>query len=74
LYASDVRFPPQLLNRGRYYLWIGIDVPLVSSVLSLDQAASFSIEAVGGLLADLNDGRLGVVAPLLPWTVQRLVK
>jgi lipopolysaccharide transport system ATP-binding protein len=71
-YSSEVEFPAHFLNRGQYYLMIGIDVPMVSSVLSVDHAITFSIEAIGGHIADINDGRLGVVAPLLQWNVQEL--
>lgn len=67
VHVVEVTFPAHLLNRGRYYLWVGIDIPMQCAVLSVDQAASFSVEAVGGMIADINDSRLGVVAPLLPW-------
>jgi lipopolysaccharide transport system ATP-binding protein len=70
-YISEVEFPAQLLNRGGYYLWIGVDIPMVCPVLSVDQAASFSIEPVRGIIAEINDDRLGVVAPLLKWTFRR---
>jgi hypothetical protein len=70
VYVSEVEFPGQLLNVGRYYLWIGIDIPMVACVLSVDQAASFTIEATGGVAA-VNDRRLGVVAPVLPWKTTR---
>ncbi len=66
-HVSEVEFPPHFLNRGRFYLWIGIDVPMVAAVLSVDAVAPFSVEAVGGALGESNDNRLGVVAPLLPW-------
>ncbi|MGA2052466.1 MAG: ABC transporter ATP-binding protein, partial [Opitutales bacterium] len=39
-YVAEVEFPAGFLNRGYYYIWIGIDVPLVASVLSVDRAAS----------------------------------
>ncbi len=71
-YVSEVEFPAHLLNRGRYYLWVGIDIPMVCGVLSVDQAASFSIEPVAGIIADVNDARLGLVAPLLPWSSRRI--
>jgi lipopolysaccharide transport system ATP-binding protein len=70
IHASEVEFPAHFLNIGRYYIWVGIDIPMTAPVLSLDQAACFSIEAVGGI-AGVNDNRLGVLAPLLPWrTIQ----
>jgi lipopolysaccharide transport system ATP-binding protein len=68
VFTSEVEFPAHFLNKGRYFLWVGVDVPMVAAVLSHDRAASFSIESIGGLTADVNDNRLGVVAPLLPWT------
>ncbi len=71
LYSSEVQFPSHLLNRGRYYLWIGVDVPMISPVLAVDHAISFSIEPVAGGIADINDARLGVVAPLLEWRVRQ---
>lgn len=69
LYASEVEFPPQLLNSGGYYLWIGVDIPMICAVLSVANVMHFSIKAVAGIIADVNDGRLGVVAPLLPWSL-----
>lgn len=71
-YASEVEFPARLLNRGSYYLWIGVDIPLVCGVLSVERAASFSIEAVTGMIGEVDDGRLGVIAPLLPWSSRRI--
>jgi lipopolysaccharide transport system ATP-binding protein len=69
LHVSEVEFPAHLLNVGHYYLWVGFDIPMVAGVLAADRAASFSIEGTGGL-ATVNDRRMGVVAPHLPWTVR----
>ncbi|HZT88957.1 MAG TPA: ABC transporter ATP-binding protein [Stellaceae bacterium] len=67
-HAAEAEVPANLLNRGRYYLSVGVDVPMVSVVLTADRAAEFTVEAVSGMLADINDARLGVVAPLLVWS------
>jgi hypothetical protein len=72
IHVSEVAFPGSLLNRGRYHLWVGIDVPMVCAVLSVDRAVTFSIEAVAGVIADINDGRIGVIAPVLQWKSWRL--
>jgi len=71
-YLSRCQIPGGFLNRWHYFISVGIDVPMVQSILFIDQALSFYVEATGGLVGDIPDNRLGVVCPLLPWTVESL--
>ena len=69
-YVSRCTIPGGFLNQGRYSLSLGIDVPMVESVVFIDNIVSFFVEPTGGVVGAIPDNRLGVVCPLLPWTVE----
>jgi hypothetical protein len=43
---------------------------MVESILLIDSIVSFSVEFAEGVAGAVPDNRLGVVCPLLPWTVE----
>ncbi|HEX7240387.1 MAG TPA: ABC transporter ATP-binding protein [Longimicrobiaceae bacterium] len=69
-YVSRVEIPGGFLNQGRYSISLGIDVPMVESVVFVDNIVSFFVEPTGGVVGAIPDNRLGVVCPLLPWSVE----
>jgi lipopolysaccharide transport system ATP-binding protein len=72
IYLSRCTIPGGLLNRGRYSISLGIDVPKVESILFLDNVVSFDVEIAGDLDGTTSDNRLGLVCPRLPWKVEQL--
>ncbi|MBI3086700.1 MAG: ABC transporter ATP-binding protein [candidate division NC10 bacterium] len=72
VHRSRCEIPGGFLNKGHYSVSLGIDVPMVQSILFLDGVVSFFVEPTGGLVGAIPDNRLGVVCPRLPWTVERL--
>jgi lipopolysaccharide transport system ATP-binding protein len=70
VFVSRCELPGGFLNMGGYSISLGIDVPMVESVLFMDNVVSFTVENTGGAAGTAPDGRLGVVCPLLPWAVE----
>jgi lipopolysaccharide transport system ATP-binding protein len=70
VFVSRCEIPGSFLNSGGYSISLGIDVPMVESVLFIDSVVSFTVENTGGAAGTVPDGRLGVVCPLLPWRVE----
>ena len=71
-FVSRCEIPGEFLNKGQYAASVGIDIPMVQSILFLDNVVSFFVEATGSVVGSIPDNRLGVVCPLLPWTVEPL--
>ena len=72
VYVSRCEIPGGFLNAGGYGISLGVDVPMVESVVFMDGVVSFTVENTGGAAGTVPDGRLGVVCPLLPWAVDAL--
>jgi lipopolysaccharide transport system ATP-binding protein len=72
VYVSRCTIPGGLLNRGRYSISLGIDIPKVESILFIDNIVSFDIEIAGDLGGTRSDNRLGFICPHLPWDVEQL--
>ncbi len=70
IFLSRCEIPGEFLNKGQYAVSVGIDIPMVQSILFVDNAVSFFVEATGSVVGSIADNRLGVVCPLLPWTVE----
>jgi len=64
-YRARFAIPSGLLRPGTYYLTLGAHMPCRSVYDLLEEAVVFEVSAVGSLTS--LDGRLGVVAPLIPW-------
>jgi lipopolysaccharide transport system ATP-binding protein len=71
-YLSRCTIPGGFLNRGRYSISLGIDVPKVESILFMDNVVSFDVQLSGDPDGRMSDNRLGLVCPRLPWSIERL--
>lgn len=67
-----VEVPGNLLLPGKYLLTIAAINPGVELFDVLDGKVSFVIEDVGSHATALRDGRIGIVAPLLDWSSEKL--
>jgi lipopolysaccharide transport system ATP-binding protein len=65
-YRSVCGVPGRLLHPGRYLVTIGAHVPNVRVLNFYENVMSFEISYLG---YPLNEGRLGVITPLLKWKV-----
>ena len=63
---------PPLLAAGRYTLVVALCDPQRETFDVVQDRVGFSIDGVGSLLMDLNDGRRGCVEWSLPWEHQTL--
>jgi len=67
-YCCRIKIPANFLNEGGYYLTFAADIPFVKIIFFEEYCLSFSIvnsgEAVGGYI---QDGRKGIIRPLLEW-------
>ncbi len=66
---SRCGFPANLLNGGRYLLTVVCDIPMREILFLQEAAVAFNVQVVGGAGGSVPDGRLGVVRPVLAWTV-----
>ena len=66
-HVARVRIPGHLLAPGRYHLLIAANQFGVGSIDVVDPVLNFEIDTTGSL--QTLEGRLGVVLPLLDWTV-----
>jgi len=66
-YTAVCRVPAQLLKPGRYSLSLAAFVERVKIIERRPRVVTFDVTDVG---YTLNPGRLGVIAPVLPWTVR----
>jgi lipopolysaccharide transport system ATP-binding protein len=68
-YAMRVRVSAPLLKPGRYHLTLVAFIDRVKLIARHEGVLTFDVSEVG---YHLNTGRYGVVAPVFPWTVERL--
>ena len=64
-YRSRCHVPANLLVPGNYHLLVAANNPKGLQFDMLERVLTFEITAIGSLTS--LEGRLGVVAPLLPW-------
>jgi len=64
-FRARFSIPGGFLRPGTYYLTLGAHMPSRCIYEQLDEAVIFEISPVGSLTS--LDGRLGIVAPLIPW-------
>ena len=69
LYISRCQIPPRLLKRGVYFLTVSSSLPMVMVNFVMENIVSFSVDQTDAIL---DDNRVGLVAPALPWTVERV--
>jgi lipopolysaccharide transport system ATP-binding protein len=66
-YRSRVFVPANFLNKGTYYLTVGAHIPMQKILFLERECMSFIVEKTGGVGGYIDDGRRGVVRPLLRW-------
>jgi lipopolysaccharide transport system ATP-binding protein len=64
-YRARFSIPGGFLRPGTYYVVIGAHMPNRCAYDFVEEAVVFEISSVGSLTS--LDGRLGIVAPLIPW-------
>jgi lipopolysaccharide transport system ATP-binding protein len=69
IYRSRCEIPARLLKRGLYFVTVVSSVPMVEMNFSIDNVVSFSVDLVEGTV---GDNRVGIIAPVLPWTMERI--
>lgn len=70
-YTWRVEVPGNLLAPDVYFLRIAAWQPLIQLYDLVDSMVSFNIEDTGSLRSVFQDGRTGVVEPVLAWSNQR---
>jgi len=66
-YIISAIIPENFLNSGLYYVTVGAHVPMKRIICFENECLSFMIERTGGIGGPVDDGRKGVVRPLLQW-------
>ena len=69
-YMTEFIVPPHFLAPGRYSLVVAAHLPGRNMYEFIEQALVFEVASEGSLTS--LDGRLGVVAPLIPWSTTRV--
>jgi lipopolysaccharide transport system ATP-binding protein len=68
-YVSRCEIPSRLLKRGLYFVSISSSIPMVQVNFVCENLVTFSVDQTDGLL---DDNRIGLIAPALPWHVERI--
>jgi lipopolysaccharide transport system ATP-binding protein len=68
-YVSRCEIPSRFLKRGLYFVSISSSIPMVKVNFVCENLVTFSVDQTEGLL---DDNRIGLIAPALPWTVERI--
>jgi len=71
-YVSRARIPAQLLNTGRYILSVNASTYGYRTYFHEDNALAFLVDATGSVGSQWPERRLGVIRPLLDWTIERI--
>jgi lipopolysaccharide transport system ATP-binding protein len=67
-YVSRCEIPARLLKRGLYFVTVTSDITMVKRNFLMENVVSFSVDLIDGIL---EDNRLGVLSPGLPWSVEK---
>jgi lipopolysaccharide transport system ATP-binding protein len=65
-----VTIPANFLVPGTYTLQLATQIPSYQLFDSIDSMIAFCIEETGSVAMITNDYRIGVVNPVLPWTIE----
>ena len=68
VYVSRCEIPPLMLKRGLYFVTVSSSIPRVKVNFIRESVVNFTVEQTAGILED----RVGVIAPALPWDVERV--
>lgn len=66
-YRTRVSIPANFLNNGTYYVTVGAHIPLQKIIFLEKECLSFVVEKTGGVGGHVDDGRRGLIRPLLKW-------
>ncbi len=71
-YRARCRVSPEFLRPGDYRVDLSASIPRVRWLCETAHALSFTVYDDGSVCSKLNQGRLGAVAPVLPWISEPL--
>ncbi len=71
IYHAKCRIPAEFLRPGDYRIDLSASIPRVRWLSESTNALSFTVYDDGSVCSKLNQGRPGIVAPVLAWTVER---
>jgi lipopolysaccharide transport system ATP-binding protein len=71
-YQISCKIPKWFLSPGVYTAAAVADAPMVKMIFKVEDAISFEISGIGAVGSNIQDGRSGVVRPLLTWYDQRI--
>jgi len=69
VYISRCELPPHLLKRGLYFVTVMSDISMVKANFHVENVVSFTVDLID---AKFEDNRVGLVAPALPWEVEKV--
>ena len=69
-YTSRCRFPPDLLNEGRYVVGVNASSYRIRRYFQDEQAISFTVDATGAPGTQWAEVRMGAIRPRLEWTIE----
>jgi lipopolysaccharide transport system ATP-binding protein len=70
VYISRCEIPANLLKRGMYFVTVSSSIPRVMVNFVVDNAVSFSVDVAEAIL---EDNRVGLISPLLPWEIEKVM-
>jgi lipopolysaccharide transport system ATP-binding protein len=68
-FVSACVIPGSLLNAGRYFVTVGCERPMLEVLFFVEHVVSFAVSLRGASSDVLPEARVGVVRPVLPWSV-----
>jgi len=71
LYKTECRIPANLLNNGKYYVYIAIAYQKINeAIVQLEDVISFSVYDIGEMSKEYNGPWLGPIRPKLYWNTE----
>jgi lipopolysaccharide transport system ATP-binding protein len=70
VYVSRCEIPSNLLKRGLYFVTVSSSIPRVMVNFALDNVVSFSVDQASSAL---DDNRVGLIAPALSWSIEKML-
>jgi len=69
MHRSRCRIPGGLLNSGQYSVTVAADIPMQEVLFLCENVLPFHMEMVKGPGSKIQDGRRGIIRPMLDWEV-----
>jgi len=73
-YVSRCRFPPDLLNEGRFVLGVNASSFRIKSYFTDELALSFTVDGTGAPGSHWAEQRQGPLRPALDWEISEAVE